>query len=127
MPKTFWTFSCLLVFSPKRQLTLLIFSCFHEGICFAVFIWAYRSPSTLALRSPSTSTSLSDYVSRVREDKETPSATALKAQVMECLNNKLMPYLNIQILFQSELEPFAAEVAIVIEKANNTVKERRKK
>ncbi|MFV0522697.1 MAG: DUF6261 family protein [Mangrovibacterium sp.] len=69
----------------------------------------------------------SDYVSRVREDKETPSATALKPQVIECLNNKLIPYLNIQILFQPELEPFAAEVAIVIEKANNTVKERRKK
>ncbi len=69
-----------------------------------------------------------NYVEQLRKAGDQSSASELKPQVLDVINNKLVVYLRAMLTFNTEVYGnFAKEVAIIIDRNNETVRARKKK
>ncbi len=74
------------------------------------------------------STTYYNYVEQLRKTDDEPSASELKPQVVDVINTKLVVYLRAMLTFNTEVYGnFAKEVAIIIDRNNETVRTRKKK
>lgn len=66
-----------------------------------------------------------NYVGKMRVSQQMLSASNIKPKVMNVINNKLVTYLRAQVVVDAETyAAFAGEIALIINRANQIIKER---